>query len=224
MAVCPERFRERRVVTDWIADTLLSTKSASVVSEVDFLQGPTADPEEEGEPVGRIDNVLVASGTDPLAWCAVELQAVYFSGKGMATQYAEFATWRGPGLPWPNEVRRPDFRSSGPKRLMPQLQTKIPTLRRWGKKMAVVTDRAFFSNMGAMKEVKDISNCDIVWFVVDFEPFGLGFRLIPYEKHLISLESAIEGLIAGEPVSLEEFERRISAKLVKPRPKRGRAR
>lgn len=172
--------------------------------------------DEEGEPVGRIDHILLAPDTVPLRWCAVELQAVYFSGKGMKSQFDILQGWNGPGLPWPNEVRRPDFRSSGPKRLMPQLQTKVPTLRRWGKKMAVVTDRAFFESMGEMEEVPDVSNCDIVWFVLDFVPSASGFELRPHGKpHHITLERAIEGLIAGEPVSLDEFERRISAKLAK---------
>jgi restriction endonuclease NotI len=224
VSVCPERFREGEIVTSWVGETLLGTSSSALVSEVDFLQGPANEEDEEGEPVGRIDNILLCPGTEPLVWCAVELQAVYFSGKGMASQFAEFAKWSAPGIPWPNMVRRPDYRSSGPKRLMPQLQTKVPTLRRWGKKMAVVTDRSFFENMGRMEKVTDVSNCDIVWFVVDYEPSDSGFKLVSYEKHFITLERAIEGLIAGEPVSLIEFERRICDKLLKAQPKKDRVR
>jgi hypothetical protein len=212
------------MVSKWIGRTLLDTENPAKVAEIDFLQGPSAEPDEEGEPVGRIDNIFLAPDTKPLIWCAVELQAVYFSGKGMQSQYEEFSVWQGPGLPWPNKVRRPDYRSSGPKRLMPQLQTKVPTLRRWGKKMAVVTDRAFFENMGKMQEVPHISNCDIVWFVVDYIESARGFNLVPSgSPHQITLERAIEGLIAGEPVSLAEFESRIVTKLLRP-PKKGRAR
>lgn len=223
VTLCPERFKEAGIVQATVSEVLLGTPTPSVVREIYFLQQPSQG-DEDGEPVGRIDNILIVPGSDPLRWCAVELQAVYFSGKGMKSQYEEFARWVGPGIPWPNEVRRPDFRSSGPKRLMPQLQTKIPTLRRWGKKMAVVTDRAFFESMGSMREVRDISNCDIVWFVFDYEKTETGFRLAPCGRHLISLESAIEGLIAGEPVALAEFERRIHAKLAMRPPRRGRAR
>ena len=223
VTTCPRRFAEGDTVSKWIGSTLLGTAAPAKVTEVDFLQGPAIEDDDEGEPVGRIDNILLAPGTTPLVWCAVEMQSVYFSGRGMKTQYEEFAAWASTGVPWPNETRRPDFRSSGPKRLMPQLQTKVPTLRRWGKKMAVVTDRAFFENMGAMEEVPDVSNCDIVWFVVDYKPSDLGFELVPHAHHFITLERAIEGLIAGEPVSLDEFERRITAKLLRP-PKKGRAR
>ena len=52
---------------------------------------------------------------------------------------------------------------------MPQLQIKVPTLRRWGRKMAVVVDRAFFDSVGEMDNVSDISNADIAWFIVRFE-------------------------------------------------------
>ena len=90
--------------------------------------------------------------------------------------------------------------------------------------MAVVTDQAFFENMGKMQEVPHISNCDIVWYVVDYVGSARGFDLVPSaEPHQITLERAIEGLIAGEPVSLAEFERRIIDKLSRP-PKKGRVR
>jgi hypothetical protein len=63
---------------------------------------------------------------------------------------------------------------------MPQLLTKVPTLRRWGKKMAVVVDAPFFHSMGTMERVKDVSNSDIVWFLVDFvEDPGGGRRAVP---------------------------------------------
>ena len=224
VTVCPERFKEENIINKWVAETLLGTDDPTVVSEVNFLSGKAAELDEEGKPVGRIDTILLRRDTSPLMWCAVELQAVYFSGEGMKSQFSIFNEWQGPGIPFPDKVRRPDFRSSGPKRLMPQLQTKVPTLRRWGKKMAVVTDRSFFENMGAMEEVNDVSNCDIVWFVLDHEKTEQGFRLVPFSKHYITLERAIEGLIAGQPVSLVEFERRISVKLSAQPSKKDRAR
>ncbi len=224
ITVCPQRFFEDGEVYRWIGETLLGSPQFCVATEVDFLQGETQAADEEGEPVGRIDTILLRPDTVPLVWCAVEFQAVYFSGKGMSTQFKEFAQWHGPGIPFPNEVRRPDYRSSGPKRLMPQLQVKIPTLRRWGKKMAVVTDLSFFQHMGRMDEARDISNCDIVWFVVDHDPNPEGFKLVKRDLHLITLERAIEGLIAGEAVSLTEFERRMMARLAKAQARRGRAR
>src|SRR5579859_5370589 len=119
--------------------------------------------------VGRIDNVLVVPDSQPMHWCAMEVQSVYFQGRAMRNDFELIASHKGPTLPFPKVIRRPDYRSSGPKRLMPQLQIKVPSLRRWGKKMAVVVDRPFFESLGKMEEVKDVSSCDIAWFIVQYE-------------------------------------------------------
>ena len=80
VTVCPRRFSDNEIVSKWVGKALLRTERPAKVTKVDFLQGPAADADEEGEPVGRIDNILLAPDTKPLVWCAVELQAVYFSG------------------------------------------------------------------------------------------------------------------------------------------------
>jgi hypothetical protein len=97
---------------------------------------------------------------------------------------------------------------------MPQLQIKVPTLRRWGQKMAVVVDRGFYSALGPMELVQHVSNCDIAWFVLDIveDTEGDGAHLEGSTVHLTTLERAVEGLTAGRPVSREEFERRVLAK------------
>jgi hypothetical protein len=222
VSVCPQRLTEAGLIWSWVGEELLGTKAPAVVKEVDFLLSSEKHGD-EAEAVGRLDTILVAPDSEPMRWCAVELQAVYFSGKGMKSQFAEFAKWRGPGIPFPNEVRRPDYRSSGPKRLLPQLQVKVPTLRRWGKKMAVVTDRAFFESLGKMPTGAHLSSSDLAWFVVDYEPSPKGYTLRRHAIHYLTLERAIEGLVGGEPLSAEEFERRIRAKLsAPPRKDRGR--
>src|SRR3990172_7461137 len=86
----------------------------------------------------------------------------------MDRDFQAIQSYEGAGLPFPVGKRRPDYRSSGPKRLMPQLQIKVPTLRRWGKKMAVVVDGDFFGSMGRMNFADDMSNCDVAWFVVNY--------------------------------------------------------
>ena len=115
-------------------------------------------------------------------------------------------------MPFPALMRRPDYRSSGPKRLMPQLQTKVPTLRRWGKKMAVVVDRSFFNALGKMEDVRDISNCDIAWFIVSFDESTDPIKLVRESVCFTTLERAVEGLTGGVPVTLDEFEKRIKEK------------
>jgi len=115
------------------------------------------------------------------------MQAVYFSGESIAKEFHAIVESTGDDIPFPVGRRRPDFRSSGPKRLMPQLQIKVPTLRRWGKKMCVLVDRTFFDNLGRMESVDDVSNCDIAWFVVKYEEDDAGTHLSPDLVHFTTL-------------------------------------
>jgi hypothetical protein len=96
---------------------------------------------------------------------------------------------------------------------MPQLQIKVPTLRRWGKKMAVVVDRNFFDALGKMDGVRDVPSCDIAWFVVRYDENEGEAVLTPDFVRLTTLERAVEGLTGGDPVTLEVFEARIREKL-----------
>ena len=195
---------------------MLGHEEPLVISEIGFLerrQGKGSGQQADGSEVGRIDNVLVHPDLDVLQWCALEIQAVYFSGGAMTREYAALIKHKGSSIPFPVAHRRPDYRSSGPKRLMPQLQIKVPSLRRWGKKMAVVVDDSFFSSLGEMDAVDDVSNCDIAWFVVKYDESGGEARLRRDFVRFTTLERAVEGLTGGDPVSLPTFEGRIREKL-----------
>lgn len=227
VTMCPSRFWQDNQVFRWVGEEVLGTSNPTLIREVDFLEGlglnvgnepTTADPSEpqedepepekesgEGKPVGRIDLVLMHPD-DPNTWCAAELQGVYFSGEGMSTHLAQYES-DASNLVWPDKNRRPDWRSSGPKRLMPQLQTKIPTLRRWGKKMAVIVDKPFRESLGEFVRIKHLSNADIAWFVVDYDPQTGKMSL--HDKIFTTLESSVEALTAGIPRSLESFEQKL---------------
>ncbi len=226
---CPSRFLGSDV-EEAISARLLGTKEPEVIREVGFLTSELAaqqQPNEQidlevaddleardadpGSDVGRID--LILRNPDTNLWCAVEHQAVYFSGAKMGPDFLAIGKHTGPGLPVPGGRRRPDYRSSGPKRLMPQLQVKVPTLRRWGKKMAVVVDESFFAALGSMDTVSEPSNADIAWVIVALIDKGHKADLIFKEVVYTTLERAVEGLTAGRPVSLPEFEDRIREKL-----------
>jgi Restriction endonuclease NotI len=218
VTTCPHRFKEAGTVFRLVGERLLGAHEPLIVGEVPFLErrafsGGAHGAAEKDRKVGRIDSVLVHPDLVPMNWCALEIQSVYFSGRGMRREFRAIGAKKSLGLPFPTTNRRPDFRSSGPKRLMPQLQTKVPTLRRWGKKMAVVVDKSFFDALGGMREVRDISSCDIAWFVVRFDveedKSVLGLDSVKYT----TLEDAVEGLTGGEPVSREVFEERIRRKL-----------
>lgn len=216
-ATCPYRFHDELDVFNWVGEAILGDPTPLLVGEVGFLEAGASTDSEGGDDVGRIDMVLVSSKTPkeaPMQWAALEIQAVYFSGNAMR---GEFEAFSDPSVDWvifPAGKRRPDYRSSGPKRLMPQLQIKVPTLRRWGKKMAVVVDRAFFDSIGEMDNVADISNADIAWFVVKFEEVEgeKRTRIVRDEVRFTTLERSVEGLTGGKPVALPIFEKRIAEK------------
>lgn len=222
-ATCPYRFHENLEIFKWVGETILGDADPMLVGEVGFLEAGATTDNEGGEDVGRIDMVLVSSKTPPgapMEWAALEIQAVYFSGSAMKGEFEALEDETVDWVTFPTGRRRPDYRSSGPKRLMPQLQIKVPTLRRWGKKMAVVVDRAFFDSIGEMDNVADISNADIAWFVVRFEEVEgqTRTRIVRDEVRFTTLERSVEGLTGGKAVPLPTFEDRISDKLVHPVP------
>lgn len=215
-SLCPWRFHEDHIAFAEIGKSLLGTSDPVKVGEVGFLESTGSLDSEEGKDVGRIDMVLLkldGDGQTLLDWVAVEVQAVYFSGKKMSVEFDDIAKRQGK-LAMPVLGRRPDYRSSGVKRLMPQLLTKIPTLRRWGKKMAIVVDWAFFHSMGEMEHTKHLSNADIAWFIADFveDPASGRFQLKIVDEVYTTLESATLGLTGGIPVAQGDFEARIKAK------------
>lgn len=224
-----------KTVITWAGEKLLNTSDPIISAEIGFLEpvsalaaSQTDEEEQDNEEtedleskrdVGRLDLVLVnrkSITTELLEWCVVEMQSVYFSGKGMKSYRDHLANFKCDGIPFPDKVRRPDYRSSGPKRLMPQLQIKVPTLRRWGKKLAVVVDRGFMQVLGQMDPATDVSNSDIAWLIVDYHDTGKGrAELKKHEFRLTTLERAVEGLTAGRPVPLPKFEKRIREKLAR---------
>jgi hypothetical protein len=217
---CPERFKQANVAFKWAAESVLNDVDAVKAGEVPFLETAQSPGEDGGKAVGRIDMVMVSltSSGGIRDWVPAEVQAVYFSGPKMSIEFSAIASDVAAGrdgLIWPTKVRRPDYRSSGPKRLMPQLQIKVPTLRRWGKKMAVVVDDAFFRFLGPMSEVDDASNADILWFRMQIPPDVKtgGFELQRGTVSMTTLEEAVLGLTGGTPATKPVFEKRIQAKL-----------
>ena len=80
--------------------------------------------------------------------------------------------------------------------------------------MAVVVDKAFWESLSEMREVKDLSNAEIAWFVVSFsDPAGGRFSLQRHEVHFTTLSHAVEGLTGGTPMPLENFENEIRARM-----------
>jgi restriction endonuclease NotI len=219
ITTCPQRFLESDTIFRWVGETLLQTNEPVVLSEIGFLDRlrPEAtekdDDEDSGDFIGRIDNVLVHPSRQPMDWCALELQAVYFSGQSMANEFKMLSEKETQELQFPAKHRRPDWRSSGPKRLLPQLQTKVPTIRTWGKKVAVVIDEAFFGSLVGLEREKHLSNSEIAWFVIGYDPKPGGWRLVPREVVFTKLDASVRSLTGGVPLSKERFEDQLRQKL-----------
>ena len=159
---CPKRFEEDQILVRWLSEIVgFNPEETQVAREVPFMLGT-----ETNKSAGKIDLVVARTTGNSLAWYGLEIQAVYFSGRGMESEFR--ALRRRPGQPaFPDAMRRPDWRSSGAKRLMPQLQIKVPTLRRWGAKLAVAVDSPFFESLGgpSSNPSQDLGDGDIIWLV-----------------------------------------------------------
>lgn len=246
VTTCPLRFiqdvEDGKSIFVWVAEKMLDISDPIVVKETPFLrkvsdpQRPVEaaedpavaqDVEEEAEAekkAGRIDWILVKpesmANADDMEWCAVETQALYFSGKKMKHEFDAYAAAPGPVL-YPIENRRPDYRSSGPKRLSPQLDVKVPVLGRWGKKVVIVIDRFFFDNMNRLEEAfaraRDDrarrDNAEVVWFIVDYDE---QMRLRAREVHYTTLDSSRKALNATEPLDKVAFTHQLKAVINNP--------
>jgi len=238
VTVCPSRFLQplkgKGSLFQWISEKMLDVSNPTVVKETPFLRkvlnledtfkadnenlDRACSQEEKSKKAGRIDWILVNPNTMnyyELEWCAVETQALYFSGSKMRLEFDAYSQMPSQVL-FPIGKRRPDYRSSGPKRLSPQLDVKVPVLRNWGKKVVVVVDRFFYENMNALEDafprarddIERRSNSEVTWFVVDFDD---ELNLSASNIVFTTLESSRRALNATEPLSKEEFTRVLKA-------------
>ena len=88
---------------EWVGETILGMTNPQVVSEVSFLMGKEHRESEPEDEVGRIDKVLVNLSGSEMKWCALEMQAVYFSGMKMEHDFALMREWKGPGILFPQK-------------------------------------------------------------------------------------------------------------------------
>lgn len=205
VVTCPNRFSEGDLIPLWLAQ-IVGFTDVYLASEVPFMRSPST-----GRAAGRID-MVVAGDANAGAWFGLEVQAVYFSGKGMRADFDLLLNDTGAKPPPPTAIRRPDWRSSSAKRLMPQLQVKAPTLRRWGTKLAVAVDLPFFEAIGGSSKTpaRDLNDGDIVWLI---SRIAEDYRLVSHHWEVLSLEASNDKLLSAETVKRQEFEDALCAKL-----------
>lgn len=210
-AVCPNRFLELDddvSVFKYLARELFETDEAKVIKEIPFLNKVDADGQVRAAKAGRIDWVLVPDPPQKddtktkMDWLAIETQAVYFSGDSMDEDF-ELYRDEPDVLHGPKGNRRPDFRSSGAKRLAPQLSAKSPVMRRWGNKVVVIIDEAFFSELAALPTaVDEFDNADVVWLIMRFTE---EMNLVVGKMFFGTLEESVQALDATRPVPKQQF-------------------
>jgi len=92
-------------------------------------------------------------------------------------------------------------------------QSPLNTFRSWDRNDSKLAESPLWV------ETKDLSNSEVVWFVVSFsEAKDGGFTLRQYEIHYTTLTNGVEGLTGGTPMSLERFERELRDRLSRPEP------
>ena len=208
---CPNRFEQSALVIKWLAEIAGFPESeVHVAREVPFMV------RDDGRHAGKIDLVVGHDTGNRLRWHGLEIQAVYFSGPGMPVEFAALQDATDTRPPFPREIRRPDWRSSSAKRLMPQLTIKVPTLRRWGAKLAVAVDRPFFAAIGGPSDNprQDLNEGDIIWLVTGLETDQSGaLTLRRHHWETLTLEASEDRLRAADPMTRHAFETALRAKL-----------
>lgn len=205
VTTCPSRFLETGAIFREIGASMLGTSHVRVVNELPFLKNSSESSGESSS--GRID-WIVQDSNDRTNWCAVEFQSLYFSGAALDIDMEDYAA--GAAYPaYPKGRRRPDYRSNGPKRLGPQLGIKVPLLRSWGRQVAVVIDRYFFSCMDAQftasaagRRAPIAADHDLCLFVVDYDSAG---KLAVAEKFPVILDVFLRALDSSREMDREEF-------------------
>ncbi|MBX3740104.1 MAG: hypothetical protein KF712_03865 [Akkermansiaceae bacterium] len=197
--VCPVRFiQNNQMFVDVARLAFGRDKKIVIRPELRILR------KENGKKAGKVDYIIAAVGSEgrPSDFCALEVQAVYVSG---SSYYPLFRDFLATGIP-PEQYRGMDWLSSR-KRLIYQLNLKVPVFRRWGKKFFVAVDRQFFNALPQMKRVQDIENSEVTWVLYDFKKEGVntGFGISPPEFYFTEWADVEVALREGVPPRQQEI-------------------
>lgn len=173
----------------------------------------------EGGKVGNIDIVIVLydHGGKVINFGGLEVQGVYISGNVRRAFASYVADPRiRAQMDWSNEKNypRPDFLSSR-KRLGPQIASKGGILHGWGKRQAIVIDRAFFDELPALPEVAE-SEAEVVWLIYDLvRDEASNLNHLALVRQLFTAFAATSAIVNSSPVAppLETFMRQLQTRL-----------
>ncbi len=219
-AICPVRFLEDdRVFRDAAKIAFGPGCEFAVFSEIRILRIPSGSGKRDTK-IGKVDFLLGQVEAGRIKdFAALEVQASYFSGKAIRPAMDHFL--RHGALDDAISVRRPDFRSSAQKRLMPQLQLKVPVFRRWGKRFFVVVDTQFFKSLPAFKTTTH-TNSEIIWLKYPIRLHGNRYRMDDPEIAGTQLDDLVTSLREGTAPETGEIFSELQMKLEQAGPRRPR--
>lgn len=175
-SLCPARFLDSgRIFRDAARIAFGETASFAIFPEIRILQVPHPTKAGALKKIGMVDFVLGRIDDGQITdFCAVEVQAAYFSGTETRSALRHFLANRNFGEL--DTFRRPDFRSSAQKRLIPQLQLKVPVFRRWGKKFFVIVDSQFFRSLPEFRTTTP-ANSELTWLTYPIAKMGETYEM-----------------------------------------------
>lgn len=173
--VCPERFRTTDVfqgIVDYVFDEYTNPSWEKFSEE--------RIPTTEDKIAGNVDHVIALHDNGELLdFAGIEVQATYFSGDAYRPEFYEYmAQIDDSSNPQyvPNGTRRPDFRSCGDKRLIPQIRQKGDIFNSWGRDFIVILDTALWNYLPSMPEPKD-GEPNFYFFVYRLDDSGDHYNL-----------------------------------------------
>ena len=205
---CPKRFEQGQILVRWLAEIVgFEIRDTLIAKEVGFTESIAS---ESGRSAGKID-LIIARVNGGIRWYGLEVHAAYFSGRYMPQEFEQLAVNADREPPEPLDNRHPDFQSSGPRRLLPQLMIKAPTIVRWQSKIAVAVDRPFFTYLGgpSASPSQDLNDGDVIWLV----PAMDGGKLTRWHWEVLTLETSQKKLLAAKTTTRNEFEAALRQKL-----------
>lgn len=209
-SLCPVRFVERdQLFKDAARLSFGKNVEFGIFPEVRILRINAEDNKQKK--IGKVDYLLgkIENGkvTD---FAAVEVQAVYFSGSEAQTPFKYYM--ENHRLDISASDRRPDFRSSAQKRLMPQLQIKVPVFRRWGKRFFVAVDTHFFKSLPIFQQTTS-ANSEVTWLIYPIAKTGDNYKLGDVEIAYSEWDEVRNALREGTPPEPIEILTELQGKL-----------
>ncbi len=213
-SLCPVRFLEDdRIFADVGRLAFGEGTTIAVFPEIRILTVKAIEEDKRDRKIGKVDFLIgLVEEEEVVDFAALEVQAAYFSGGGLRPLFNKFIETGGFGNE--NDDRRPDFRSSAQKRLVPQLALKVPVFRRWGKKFFVAVDSQFFRALPEFPATTP-ANSELTWLAYPIRKMSTNFEMQEPEVVYSEWDDVKNSLREGRPPEPSEIIAELQTKLTR---------